>query len=229
MRRTLGAVIATVTLGASLLVAPQASAEGVPVPPEVTAALANSAVDAQSAATAWAAWAATASMRYVRNGKRPKTRSSCSIDASGVADCNDFAQVVGRGNRNMGMKKISEIITAGKRQFFRDPPLKRWTATRTSSNPNPITGVSSRVGYNPWLPWTDQASEISTQVLENGSLQISATNPAPRESESTRTVARIAANGLQATLLEYDSRGRLSETRRVTITQVSAIKVPRAG
>lgn len=229
MRTTIGAVIASVTLGASLLIAPQAAAEGVPVPPEVSAALANSAPDAQSAATAWAAWAATVPMQYVRNGKRPKTRSSCRIDSAGVADCNDFAQVVGRGNRNMGMKKISEIITAGNRQYFRDPPLKRWTATRTSSNPNPITGAASRVGYNPWLPWSGEATDVSTQVLENGSLQISASNPAPRESEPTRTVARIAANGLQATLLEYDSRGRVSETTRITITQVPAIKVPRAG
>lgn len=229
MRRAIGSVIASVTLGASLLVAPQASAEGIPVPPEVTAALASSAADAQSAATAWAAWAATAPMQYVRNGKRPKTRSSCRIDSAGVADCNDFAQVVGRGNRNMGMKKISEIITAGKRQYFRDPPLKRWTATRTSSNPNPITGVASRVGYNPWLPWGGEASEISTRVLENGSLEISATNSNPRETEAARTVARIAANGLQATLLEYDDRGRVAETTRITITQVPAIKVPRAG
>jgi hypothetical protein len=84
------------------------------------------------------------------------------------------------------------------------------------------------VGYNPWLPWSDQAGDISTRVMENGSLEISATNPAPRETEASRTVARIAANGLQATLLEYDDRGRVSETTRITITQVPAIKVPRA-
>ena len=129
----------------------------------------------------------------------------------------------------MGMKKISEIITAGKRQFFRDPPLKRWTATRTSSDPNPITGVATRVGYNPWLPWNDQAADISTRVMENGSLEISAVNPSPRESEAARTVARIAANGLQATLLEYDSRGRVSETTRIEITEVPAVKVPHGG
>ncbi len=221
-------MVVAVTLGASLLVAPQASAEGVLVPPEVTGALANSATDAQVAATAWASWAATVPMKYVRNGKRPKTRSSCAIDAAGVADCNDFAQVIGRGNRNMGMKKISEIITAGNRQYFRDPPLKQWTATRTSSNPNPITGIAARVGYNPWLPWTDQASDIATQALENGTLEISATNPSPRATQAARTVARIAANGLEATLLEYDSRGRVTDTTRITIMQVPAISVPRA-
>ena len=228
MHLRLGSVVAAMALGASLIVAPHAAAEGVPVPAEVTGALANFGGDPQAAANAWAAWAAATPMKYVRNGNRPKTRSSCSIDAAGVADCNDFAQVIGRGNRNMGMKKISEIITAGKRQYFRDPPLKRWTATRTVSNPNPITGVTSRVGYNPWLPWNDQASDITARVLENGTLQISAMNPAPRETEATRTVARIAANGLQATLLEYDSQGRVAETTRITLTQVPAIKVPKA-
>lgn len=212
----------------SLVAAPTASAEGVPVPAEVTASLANAAADPQSAANSWAAWAATAPLKYVRNGKRPKTRSSCSIDAAGVADCNDFAQVVGRGNRNMGMKKISEIITAGKRQYFRDPPLKRWTGTRTSSNPNPITGVAGRVGYNPWLPWNDQAPDVVSQQLGNGTLEISASNPALRDGEAARTVVRIAANGLQATLLEYDARGREVSTTRIDITQVPAIKVPRA-
>ena len=228
MRRRCWSVAAAAALGISLMAAPPAFAEGVPVPAEVTGALAGFAGDPQAAVNTWASWAATAPMEYVRNGNRPKTRSSCRIDAAGVADCNDFAQVVGRGNRNMGMKKISEIITAGRRQYFRDPPLKRWTATRTSSNPNPITGVAARVGYNPWLPWTDQATDISTRVLENGSLEISATNPAPRDTEASRTVARIAANGLQATLLEYDDRNRVSETTRITITQVPSIKVPRA-
>ncbi len=228
MRRRFWSVAAAAALGMSLMAAPPAVAEGVAVPAEVTGALAGFAGDPQAAVNTWASWAATAPMEYVRNGNRPKTRSSCRIDAAGVADCNDFAQVVGRGNRNMGMKKISEIITAGKRQYFRDPPLKRWTATRTSSNPNPITGVAARVGYNPWLPWTDQATDISTRVLENGSLEISATNPTPRETEASRTVARIAANGLQATLLEFDDRNRVSETTRITITQVPAIKVPRA-
>ena len=229
MRRRIWSAALAAIVVVGLVVAPPAAAEGVPVPPEVSAALEGFAADPQGAANTWAIWAASSPMEYVRNGKRPKTRSSCRIDSAGVADCNDFAQVVGRGNRNMGMKKISEIITAGKRQFFRDPPLKRWTATRTSSDPNPITGVATRVGYNPWLPWNDQAADISTRVMENGSLELSAVNPSPRESEAARTVARIAANGLQATLLEYDDRGRVTETTRVTITQVPAVKVPRAG
>jgi hypothetical protein len=226
MRMWLG--IASFSLGAALLVAPPANAEGVTVPVEVTGSLANFSADPSGAAPAWTTWAATAPMRYVRNGRNPKTRSSCTIDAAGIADCNDFAQVIGRGNRNMGMKKISEIITAGDRQFFRDPPLKRWTATRTSNNPNPFTGISARVGYNPWLPWTDQAANVTTRVLPNGTLEIGASNPSPGDQEPSRTVARIAANGLQATLLEYDARDRLSNTTRITLTQVPAIKVPKA-
>ena len=205
-----------------------AAAQGVPVPPDVTAALTSANTDPQAAATAWATWAATAPMKYQRNGKRPKTRSSCTIDSAGIADCNDFAQVVGRGNRNMGMKKISEVITAGKRQYFRDPPLQRWTSTRTSSDPNPITGAAARIGFNPWLPWNDQVTDVSAQVLENGTLQISTSNPAPSPTEPSRTIVRIAANGLEATLLEYDARGRVSQTTRITITEVPMVKVPRA-
>lgn len=228
MRRKFRSVIAATALGVSLLGLSPAAAEGVAVPPEVSGALANATGDPQSAATTWATWAATAPMSYVRNGKRPKTRSNCRIDAAGVADCNDFAQVIGRGNRNMGMKKISEIITAGRRQFFRDPPLQRWTSTRTSSNPNPITGIADRVGYNAWLPWTDQVADVSTRVLDNGTLEISATNPSPSETEAARTVGRIAANGLQATVVEYDARNRVTQTTRITLTQVQAIKVPKA-
>ena len=205
-----------------------ARAADLPVPPEVTSALATFGQDPQGAITAWSGWAATSPMTYVRKGKRPKTRSNCRIDAAGIADCNDFAQVIGRGNRNMGMKKISKIITAGKQQYFRDPPLKRWTKTRTASNPNPITGVEDRIGFNPWLPWTDAAPGITTQVLANGSLEITAQNPAPAEDEAARTVVRIAANGLQATLLEYDAQNRLSNRTAITFRPVAAVKVPKA-
>jgi hypothetical protein len=216
-------------LAASLIgVQAPASAESIPVPEPVTAALASFPSDPQGAVTTWAAWAASSPMTYVRKGKRPKTRSNCKIDSAGVADCNDFAQVIGRGNRNMGMKKISEIITAGNRQYFRDPPLKKWTRTRTASNPNPITGVADRVGFDPWLPWTDQAPDISTQVLENGTLEIRAQNPAPAEGEAARTIVRIAANGLQATLLEYDERDRTSSTTRITWETVPSISIPKA-
>ena len=219
----LGAVVAL-----ALTTVPAASAQ-VAVPPEVGQALANFSADPQAAVTVWSQWAATAPMTYVRNGNRPKTRSNCTIDSAGVADCSDFAQVVGRGNRNMGMKKISEIITAGNRQFFRDPPLKRWTRTRTSSNPNPITGMKSRVGYNPWLPWLDDATDIATRVLDNGSVEIAASNPNPREGQPTRTVTRIAANGLQATVQEFDQRNRVAATTRVVIKEVPRIRVPRAN
>jgi hypothetical protein len=226
MRLRLG--FASLTLGLALIIAPPTWADGLAVPPEVAGSLATFASDPQAAASAWTTWAANAPMKYVRNGRNPKTRSSCTIDTAGIADCNDFAQVVGRGNRNMGMKKISEIITAGNRQFFRDPPLKRWTATRTSSNPNPFTGIGARVGYNPWLPWTDQVADVTTRVLENGTLEIGAVNPSPRDLEPSRTVARIAANGLQATLLEYDARDRLENTTRISLTEVPSIKVPKA-
>ena len=217
------AVVVVVSLGLS----PGAHAD-VLVPPEVAAVGATFATDPQAAVSAWATWAATSPMTYNRNAKRPKTRSSCSIDTAGVADCNDFAQVIGRGNRNMGMKKISEIITAGDRQYFRDPPLKQWTRTRTASDPNPITGLDDRIGYNPWLPWTDQAADISTRVLDNGSWEIRAANPSPAEGEPARTVARVAANGLQASVIEYDERGRQSAITRIVIEQVPAIRIPKA-
>lgn len=199
------------------------------VPPEVTSALAAAGSDPQNAASSWATWAAGAPMTYVRNAKRPKTRSNCRIDAAGVADCNDFAEVVGRGNRNMGMKKISEIITAGKRQFFRDPPLKRWTQTRTASDPNPITGAEERVGYNPWLPWASGAEGVQAQVLPNGTLEIQAQNPAPNEPEASRSIVRIASNGLQATLIEYDNRNRVAATTRINLEPVAQIRVPKRG
>jgi len=219
---------AAFVVGAVLVVPAPAAADGVAVPAPVVTALGNAAADPEAAATQWSTWAAGTSMKYVRKGKRPKTRSNCRIDSAGVADCNDFAQVIGRGNRNMGMKKISEIITAGKRQYFRDPPLKKWTRTRAASNPNPITGVEDRVGFDPWLPWTDQAPGVVTQVLENGTLEIRAENPQAAEGEPRRTVARIASNGLQATLIEFDERDRRSSTTRITFQPVSAIRIPKA-
>lgn len=167
-------------------------------------------------------------MTYVRNAKRPKTRSKCRIDSLGRADCDDFAEVVGRGNRNMGMKKISEVITDGKRQFFRDPPLKKWTRTRTASNPNPITGAQERVGFNPWVPWTGGADGASAQILENGTLEIRARNPAPSDLEAARSVARIASNGLQATLIEYDKQDRVMATTRITFEPVASVRIPKA-
>lgn len=167
-------------------------------------------------------------MTYVRNGKRPKTRSKCRIDTAGRADCSDYAEVVGRGNRNMGMKKISEVITAGKRQFFRDPPLKKWTRTRTASDPNPITGAKDGVGFDPWVPWTGGADGVSAQVLENGTLEIRAVNPVPSDLEAARSVTRIASNGLQATLIEYDKQDRISATTRITFEPVANVRIPTA-
>ena len=217
----------SLTLGATFALSVPAAANPVPVPESVSTALTDFSSDPQAAAVAWTTWAASSPMKYVRKAKRPKTRSNCRIDAAGVADCNDFAQVIGRGNRNMGMKKISEVITAGKRQYFRDPPLKKWTRTRTASNPNPITGVGDRVGFDPWLPWVDQAPGITTQVLDNGTLEIRAQNPAPVEGEAARTVVRITANGLRATLLEYDERDRRSATTRITLQTVPSIRIPK--
>ena len=209
--------------------APEASANEVAVPVEVTNALANFGANPQDAITTWATWAAVTPMTYVRKGRRPNTRSNCRIDTSGIADCNDFAEVIGRGNRNMGMKKFSEIITSGNRQFFRDPPLKQWTKTKTISNPNPITGIADRVGYNPWLPWSSGADAITTRMLENGTLEIAASNPSPREGQASKTVARIAANGLQATVIEYDKKDRISNVTRITLKTVPNVKIPRAG
>lgn len=225
MRRFVGLIALAAV--ASLGIAPSAHASVV-VPPEVAAAGSTFATDPQAAATTWAAWAATSPMTYTRSTKRPKTRSSCSIDAARIAYCNDFAQVIGRGNRNMGMKKISEIITAGDRQYFRDPPLKRWTRTRTASDPNPISGIDARIGYNPWLPWVDQAADISTRVLDNGSWEILATNPSPAEGKAASTVARVSANGLQASVIEFDERGRQSAITRIVIKPVPAIRIPKA-
>ena len=227
MRLPVRVVTAATALGLFISSAPGVQAADLPVPVEVTSALATFGQDPQGAMTGWAAWAANAPMTYVRKGKRPKTRSNCRIDAAGVADCNDFAQVIGRGNRNMGMKKISEIITAGKRQFFRDPPLKRWTNTRTASDPNPITGIADRIGFDPWRPWNDAAPGIATQILENGTMEVSAQNPALSEGEPARTVTRISANGLQATVLEYDQQGRISNSTRITLKPVPAVRVPR--
>jgi len=228
MRRLTLAASAGLVVASLIAVPAPASAASIPVPEQVSGALATFPADPQGAVTTWASWAATSPMTYVRKGKRPKTRSNCRIDSAGVADCNDFAQVIGRGNRNMGMKKISEIITDGKRQYFRDPPLKKWTRTRAVSNPNPITGVQDRVGFDPWLPWTDQAPGISTQVLDNGTLEIRAQNPAPGEGEPVRTIVRIAANGLQATLIEFDDRDRRSQTTRITWETVPGIRIPKA-
>ena len=222
-----GVAVAAVFSSSLALVSP-AQAEGLPVPAEVTAALATFSQDPQDAVGAWAAWASNAPLTYVRNGKRPKTRSKCRIDSAGVADCDDFAQVIGRGNRNMGMKKISEIITAGRRQYFRDPPLKRWTKTRTASNPHPISGVESRIGFDPWSPWTEGAPGVMTQVLENGTMEVSASHPAPSEGEPSRTAVRITANGLNATLLEFDTQNRISNTTRVTLQPVAPISTPKA-
>lgn len=206
-----------------------AHAADLAVPAEVTSALASANADPQGAATTWASWAATAPLTYVRNAKRPKTRSKCRIDASGRADCDDFAEVVGRGNRNMGMKKISEVITAGNRQYFRDPPLKKWTRTRTASNPNPISGAQDRVGFNPWIPWSTGGASVTAQVLANGTVEIQAVNPSPSEREAARSVVRIASNGLQATMLEYDIQDRISATTRITLEPVADVRIPRSG
>ena len=220
-------VVAAAVFSSSLALVSPAQAEGLPVPADVTAALATFSQDPQGAVGAWAAWASSAPLTYVRNGKRPRTRSKCRIDNAGTADCDDFAQVIGRGNRNMGMKKISEIITAGGRQYFRDPPLKRWTKTRTASNPHPISGVESRIGFDPWSPWNEGAPGVTTQVLENGTMEVSASHPAPSEIEPSRTVVRISANGSNATLLEFDAQNRISNTTRITFQPVAPITIPK--
>ena len=216
-----------VGLGLAIAGTGTAHADQVPLPSEVSVALTNFSADPQTALATWSSWAAASPMTYVRKGKRPKTRSNCRIDAAGVAACNDFAQVVGRGNRNMGMKRISEIVTAGDRQYFRDPPLKRWTKTRAVTNPNPVTGISQRVGFNPWLPWNDGAADITITVLSNGSYEVSSRNPDPSGDEVARAVVRIAANGTQATVLEYDSKDRLSNTTRITFETVGTVRIPK--
>jgi len=218
-----GAVIA-----AAALLAPVVQAAPIPAPEPVASALAGFEADPQGAMAEWSAWAATQPMRYTLTDKQRRFRSECQIDAARVSNCDDYARIIGRGGRDMGMKRISEVITtADGRQYFRDVPLKKWNSNRFGANTNPITNTSRFYAYNPWQPWGTAGISISTAIGTDGYREVRVSNPAPGDDEPPVTVARVSPDGAKAELVNQNAKGKVLSVNRIAIAEVPAIRIPR--
>lgn len=215
-------------IAAAVLVAPAAQAAPVPAPEPVATALAGFESDPQGAMAAWSTWAATQPMKYTLTDKPGRFRAVCEIDAAAVSRCDDYARIIGRGGQDMGMKRISEVITtADRRQFFRDVPLKRWTSNTFGANTNPITNTGRFYSYNPWQPWGAAGISITTATGADGYREIRVINPAPGDDEPPVTVARVSPDGSRAELVNQSAKGKTLSVNRITIAEVPAIRIPR--
>lgn len=218
-----GAVIA-----AAALFAPAVQAAPIPAPEPVVTALAGFETDPQGAMAAWSAWAATQPMRYTLTDKQRRFRSVCQLDAAGASTCDDYARIIGRGGRDMGMKRISEVITtADGRQYFRDVPLKKWNSNKFGANTNPITNTGRFYAYNPWQPWGATGISISTAIGADGYREVRVSNPAPGEDEPPVTVARVSPDGTKAELVDQTAKGKVLSINRISIADVPSIRIPR--
>lgn len=219
-------VLAAALTAFSLLFAPVAHA--VDVPQEVSSGFAIFAQDPAAAMTTWATWASLAPKTSVRKGTKPTSRSNCRQDAVGIARCDDYAQVIGRGNRNMGMKKISEVVSVpGGLHYFRDVPLKSWVKTKQGADLNPVTNGRELYGVNPFLPFGQEGVEVSTSVTPAGGYQISSTNTRARGEQPTLLIATIAPDGRSATVVARDARGKKVSSMTMSVAEVPAIAIPK--
>lgn len=212
---------------AGLMALPIGSAHAEPAPPDVAASLATFPSDQSAAMAAWTAWAGTSPMRITTKTTAPPGRIVCRIDAAQASRCLYSAQVIGRGGRNMGIRPISEVVTtpAG-RQYFRDPPIKKWTSNTFGANENPITNTSRFYSYNPWQPWLTPGIDYTTSVDERGWFTIRSSNPRPRDDEPPVVVTAVAPDGGAASLTQQNAKGRSVQRMRIDFTSVPPIQVP---
>lgn len=216
-------VIALVTL--AFLV--PASARADTPPPDVASALAGFPTDPAAAMAAWTGWAAMTPMTSRTTTSAPKGRVTCRIDAARVSRCLYAAEVIGRGGRNMGIRPISDVVTTPSgRQYFRDPPIKKWTSNKFGANENPITNTSRFYSYNPWQPWLTPGIRYTTSVDARGWFTITSSNPSPRDDEPPTIVTSVAPDGGKASLIQQNAKGRALERTRIDFTSVPPIQVP---
>lgn len=228
MRKALAGTFVAVCISTSAVAGAALPAHAVDVPQEVTAGLAGFAQDPAAAMNTWAPWAALAPKTSVRKGTKPTSRSNCRQDSVGIARCDDYAQVIGRGNRNMGMKKISEVVSVpGGVHYFRDVPLKSWVKTKQGADLNPITNGRELYGVNPFLPFGQEGVDVSTAVSPSGSYQITSTNTRARGEQPTVLVATVASDGRSATVVARDAKGKKVSSLVMTVTDVAAIPIPK--
>lgn len=223
MLRTLTGVLL-----ASILIAPAALAAPIPAPEPVVAALATFDSDPVGAMSGWTGWAGTQPMRTTLTDRARDSRAVCLIDAAGVSLCNDFARIIGRGGQDMGMKRISEVITTPeRRQYFRDVPLKKWTSNKFGANINPIANTGRFYSYNPWQPWGSPGITISTAIAADGYREVRVSNPSPGDDEPPVTVARVSPDGSKAELIDQSAKGKTLSINRISIADVAAVRIPR--
>lgn len=221
-------LIISTLVAAGLLLAPVVQAAPIPAPEPVAAALAGFEADPQAAMTAWAGWAATQPMRYSLNDKPRRFRSTCQIDAAGTSRCDDYIRIIGRGGRDMGMKRTSEVITtADRKQYFRDVPLKQWNANKFGANTNPISNTGRFYSYNPWQPWGTAGIAISTSISADGYRVVRVSNPAPGDDQPAVTVTRVSPDGSKAELIEQTVKGKNLSVNRISLADVATIRIPR--
>jgi hypothetical protein len=221
-------LLVSAVTAAGLFVAPVAQAAPIPAPEPVAAALAGFESDPQAAMSQWASWAATQPMRYSLNDKPRRFRSTCQIDVAGTSRCDDYIRIIGRGGRDMGMKRTSEVITTSDRkQYFRDVPLKKWNANKFGTNTNPISNTGRFYSYNPWQPWGTPGISISTSIGAGGYREVRVSNPAPGDDQPSVTVTRVSPDGSKAELIEQTAKGKNLSVNRISIADVAPIKIPR--
>lgn len=214
-------------LVAGLMLLPLTPAHADPAPPEVAASLATFPNDPAAAMAGWTAWAGTNSMTTTTKTTAPPGRIVCRIDSAQASRCLYSAQVIGRGGRNMGIRPISEVVTSATgRQFFRDPPIKKWTSNKFGANENPITNTSRFYSYNPWQPWLTPGIDYTTTVDTRGWFTIRSSNPRPRDDEPPVIVTAVAPDGGSASLTQQNAKGRTLQRMRIDVTSVPAIQVP---
>lgn len=219
--------IVIVAASALALLTPLAPARAEPAPPEVSASLATFPVDPAAAMAAWVAWAGTSPMTTTTTTKAPRGTIACRIDAAQVSRCLYSAEVIGRGGRNMGVRPISEVVTTSSgRQYFRDPPIKRWTMNKFGANENPITNTSRFYSYDPWQPWLTPGIVYETGVDARGWFTVRSTNPAPRDDEPRVVVTAVAPDGGAASLTQQNGAGRTQQRMRIDFVSVPTIQVP---
>lgn len=215
------------SLLAALVLLPGAAAYADPAPADVAASLTTFPTDPATAMTAWTTWAATSSMTTTTKTSAPRGRITCRIDAAQVSRCLYSAEVTGRGGRNMGIRPISEVVTTpAKRQYFRDPPIKRWTSNKFGANENPITNTSRFYSYDPWQPWLTPGIDYTTSVDAEGWFTIRSSNPRPRDDEPSVVVTAVAPDGGSASLTQQNAKGRTVQRTLIDFTSVPAIQVP---
>ena len=226
MTRTLIRSLAALALAGatSLAVLPAATAAtSVPVPANVSAALADFAGNPKGAVEAWTTWAAEQPMTTTMTNPGID-RTDCRIDTTGVSRCTSYE--ANPSGKKWNREGVVYTMANGKTQVIKSKG--KWVRNDDGANNNPITNYNRRYSYDYWMPWTTPGVIYDASVGTDGWYTVQSQNPTAGDDQFPVLMVKISPDGTRAQFLQQYEDGKVAVTQTLALREVPRINVPRS-